>query len=508
MIAGFLAILYSLPLALLFEGGAKAASAAENLALYGGAAGAFLHFWKRRSQADLRARPFLAFLACAAVLWTGILFSEWTFDGLVHGAYDYTGISSVIASHSRELGLLSSPYYRAANGSEFFLAHHFSPVLALFVPIPYFASTHAWYGIFLAAAFAGGLWLWYRLIRSVTPASPTVFAGLLFVPALYRLGISFHFELLVIPFSALLFLGIRRSSNGLAAAGLLLLLALKEDLAVYCTLFGISLLFDPGRRRAGLWIASVSAAVFLLAAQIVLPALSGEEHSRFLSYWQSGTMTELLRTVPHGAERLLANWRLPYEALLACAFLPLFRPAIFFCVLLPVFTVHSLSNHPIFHTADSYYMYTYLPWLLFGLLEGLERGGARLHWAPGRAHAFLACVFLAFAAYQARAKKDMPWTAMPDRSQGRALREFLSRELVVGRTLHTHAFLSAQAPLDNPVRSLADRGPADYLLLEEGRPQAQDETEADLARMKAAAAGGILKASLGPYRLYSLSGKN
>lgn len=499
------ALAYVLPLHFL---GIPAAASIEKFALYAAGAGALVHLLRRHAPLARHPRPFFTKLIVGAALWTGIWFSLWCYDGLVLGAYDYSGISSVLASWSQNAGLLTSPYYRSANGSEFYPAHHFSPVLILFVPLYFFVESHAFYGVLLQLIFAAGLLVWYRLARSMSALPLLMFSAMLFVPSLYRMGVSFHMEILVFVFAGLLFIGVRRKDTGLAGIALFALLLTKEDQGIYTALFGISLLFDRDRRKIGAVIAGTSAAAFILISQVYLPHASGEPHSRFISYWGSASLGELiLKTGPLDVVRAWeAGWRMPWAVLLSVGLFPLLRPALAVCVLFPIFTIHLMSLHPLFHEADAYYMYTYLPYLLYGALEGIEKAAALAgkFFSPVRAAAFFGCLFFAFAAYQARARKDIPAVVMPDRSPGIRLRAFLEI-LEPGRTVHTHAFLSAQVPLANRVYSLAHPAPPDYILLETGREASQDETPSDVEKMENLARTGRLLAESGGLRLYTLA---
>lgn len=506
-----IALCYALPLDFLL--GSGAAAFLEKAALYTAGAAAFLHWLGRRKPLAPFSRPMLAKMIVAATLWTGIWLSLWSYDGLILGAYDYAGISSVLSSWHQNAGILSSPYYRSANGSEFYPAHHFSPVLVLFVPLYAFVESHAFYGVLLQLVFAAGLLVWYRLLRRISPLPLVFLSAMLFVPPLYRMQVSFHYEILVLPFAGIMLLGVRRMDHALAAAGLLALLLTKEDQGIYTALFGLALLFDRERRKMGAVIFAVSVAAFFLVSRVYLPQASGEEHSRFLSYWGASSLWDLLqKTGPLEVwESWKAGWQIPWTILLSVGLFPLLRPAIALCVLFPIFTIHLMSSHPHFHGADAYYMYTYLPYLLFAALEGIETAShlCAKYFAPVRAAAFFTCLFFAFAAYQARARKDVPFTAMPDRSPGIKVRAFL-QVLEPGKTVHTHAFLSPQVPLANRVYSLAHPLQPQYILLETGRAPSQDETAADLEKMENLARTGRLLAESGGLRLYTLepAGKN
>ncbi|HMZ38035.1 MAG TPA: hypothetical protein PLD60_15450, partial [Leptospiraceae bacterium] len=107
----------------------------------------------------------LAIVLISTFTLTGILFSIRCMDGLILGAYDYTGISLVAGGHLYGQ-FLSSPYYQSANGSIFYLAHHFSPILAFYSPFYYLTSSHAIYGILLQITAAIGMYAAYRFARA------------------------------------------------------------------------------------------------------------------------------------------------------------------------------------------------------------------------------------------------------------------------------------------------------------------------------------------------------
>ncbi|HMY47020.1 MAG TPA: DUF2079 domain-containing protein, partial [Leptospiraceae bacterium] len=437
----------------------------------------------------------LAIVLISTFTLTGILFSIRCMDGLILGAYDYTGISLVAGGHLYGQ-FLSSPYYQSANGSIFYLAHHFSPILAFYSPFYYLTSSHAIYGILLQITAAIGMYAAYRFARAGLLAA----CAIVFLPVIYQFTISFHYEIFVLWFFFLLLGGIRKKQWVQISLGLLLLLMVKEDMSVYLSLFAVYLITGKDRveRKIGAVILAVCAVSFVCVSILYMPRASGEVNSRFLTYWGVSSLSDFIfsLTPTRVAGAWIDSWPVIISFIAQTAFLPLLRPRLSLLVLVPIFTLHLLSSQPFFHTLSAYYMYTFTPFLLYGAFEGAK---TFKHFRSAAIAGFCAA-----AAFTASTRKEVPMVVLPDPSAGPEIRALLSK-MEPGRKLWTHAFLSAQAPVQNPVFPLLHPTAPDYILIDPDRSSPQGESPQDVEKALQIARRGCIVGRASGTVLYRVS---
>ncbi len=352
--------------------------------------------------------------------------------------------------------------------------------------------------------FALGLWAAFRISTLFgLPDSERLLliCALTFMPIFYQFSICFHYEIMVLLFFLLFAAGLRIRSPLIAAAGWLLLILTKEDMGIFLSLFAVYLITDRTMRSYGIVILIASVCAFFLISRVYMPWASGEVHSRFLSYWGAASLKDLILSLtPQRVLNAWAEWPIVVSILGQTAFLPLLRLRFSAIVLFPIFTIHLLSTHPFFHFLDVYYTYTVIPFLLFGILEATER----LRKIPRLAAAAPLALLVAAAAWTAAARKEVPMTVLPDPKPGREIRALLS-QMKPGRVLWTHAFLSAQSPLANPVFPLLHKTPPDYILIEPGRTSAQGESAEDVKKALEIARKGCVVGTAQGATLYEMS---
>lgn len=269
-------------------------------------------------------------------------------------------------------------------------ADHLSPVLVLFVPLYWLATTPAW----LLAAQALAVGAGYLALRPTLEA-----AGLprrLFGPFALAYAVSpllwnaalfdFHPTTLALPF---LLLGLRAAftddRRALVLAGVALAL-LRDDLGLVfaaLALCGITAI-PPSHRKFRLLMVLVGLSWMAFGGAI--GSLLGSDrhwafHYGYLAETPSGALLHPLRT----AARLLPGvWRednllLVGGFLLPLGFLPLLRPGRFLIALglaLPLLA----SAGPQFHSTKFHYGAPLLPFLLVAAAGGAARLPRRWHW--------------------------------------------------------------------------------------------------------------------------------
>lgn len=401
-----------------------------------------------------------------------LLIYLWQYSGLAYaslflGDQDFTNISVALNTTARGDGLLFTPYL-STGPSGSYLGHHFSPALLLYVPVYWLVDffsgaglmdrpTHFVYAVVLWSTLALGLALWGRLfqkeIRS-TFGAVLVMALLCGAYPLWRLALSFHYELPVLPLSALFFLSLgsrRQQPTGQTSlwfyVSLLLWLSVKEDIALYLILFGAYLCAHRGESphssttlhlARGLTVIVV-ATTWVALALWGMDTIGGSERVDWIAAWREPD-APVERSVRPGLLLLLATGGLA-----------LLNLRLFALVLLPILTFHLLSRQIWHHSFLGHYSYAVLPFLFFATLRGWQRLEAIREtvlannvrgFAAAAGLVVLGCSFAAAAG-----DRYMPMPA-PAPDADRAQIAQLLRIPKSGDCVQTQWHFSAHAPLD------------------------------------------------------------
>ncbi|MBX7059409.1 MAG: DUF2079 domain-containing protein [Leptospirales bacterium] len=413
-------------------------------------------------------------LESSAVIAPLVLYIAWfswrAYAAHFVGDYDFTSISEALNRSAALQGLLPTSFLATGNSSSY-LAHHFSPGLLLLTPcylaarmldasapewLRLWQATHLAYALALLFVLGAGLLLWRRLALHwlATSRNANLFAlSLSACWMLQRQALSFHFELLSFPLSAALFLSLQARCRALArgAAGirsarraailyfstLLLLLALKEDMGVYLSLWAVFLFL---RRDAGAS-NSIAAATLLLslgwhllARLAIMPMLQGPHTLDWSGYWDA-------RLWPGESDYSAAAL-----AFFALGFAPFFSLRAALTIVVPLLLLHAASHQPWHHRFFGHYSYDVLPFLAFAALSGLAR--LREHEVIFRRPLLYAggLANLGFCLLAAAADRYTPLPPPPVAANYQAV-EAMLRPLQSGDCLQTQFPFSAHAPL-------------------------------------------------------------
>ena len=269
--------------------------------------------------------------AGVSLLFFGYAFARWL--TLQSSAFDLAYFDQVVWNASQGHGFTSSftPYP--------FFGQHFSPALALLVPLYWIHPSPLWLlgaqSVALGAAIVP-LYLFARTWLSHRAAliACAVYAAQPFV--IRAVGYDFHTEALAVPFTFGAVLGaVRASRSGdlaVVLAGSAAMLC-KEDGALVSVGIGF-LAFTVFRRRAGLVLSAVALVYGLVVTTEVMPAIRGGQPGDLVSryaYLGSSVPHILLGLVSHpqvAALHIVGPGPLSAVALMlgAVAFLPLARP--------------------------------------------------------------------------------------------------------------------------------------------------------------------------------------
>jgi uncharacterized membrane protein len=262
------------------------------------------------------------------------------------------------------------------------LGDHFSPIIALLVPVFSLAPAPETLIVAQAVLFAASAWPVWAFLRRRLPPSPALgltAAYVLFFGLQRAAAFDFHEVAFAPLFVACLLLAVdadRVRRVWLAAACLALV---KEDLLPFAAAVGVMLVVR-GRRKCeprlvhhGAALAAASLAAFVLLVVVVVPALNDDavfaHAARYATLRQRPWLAPVLLAVPPVKLVTVVTWLAPF------AFLPLASPLTW--LLAPFAAIRFLSDWPL-HWGDAFhYSAPLAPILAMAAGDGLSRVAAR-----------------------------------------------------------------------------------------------------------------------------------
>ncbi|TGL56061.1 DUF2079 domain-containing protein [Leptospira kemamanensis] len=315
---------------------------------------------------------------------------------LFHDA-DYIGISDVLLSFAKGYGFQSHYYSDTVNGS--YLNHHFAPGMAFLSPfVKWIPNRYGLaVGVFLCYQLTTILWLtWAYFVSQKNKSSIDLKFLVIWVVLtnqlyLYRIGSSYHFEILVVFFGCFFFYqwercktilvdGKTKFTKQLLLLGLSLILFLiqKEDIGIYLCLFFlpviITSLYQVYRAyRENRFLTSTSqrkvfslfgilliTVLYLGFVFFLFPILNG---SHSILSW-----SQVLRQEYHASFKQVTSVSKSiqiYLELLTSGGLGMIQLIPELLGISLIYLMHVLSTRPWHHEVYSYYSYSLLPFLLY-----------------------------------------------------------------------------------------------------------------------------------------------
>lgn len=294
-----------------------------------------------------------------------------------------------------DLGIYDNLMYNAMSGRIFrspvlfgpgdrsYLAGHAEYAMVLFVPF-YAIRPHAETLLLIQAVVLGfaalPLYLLGKHFLSRGAAALIAVAYLLFAPLHGPNFYDFHWLPLAIFFHFWLYWSIAKRKNWLTAATLLVLFAIREDVAIGVAMLGVFLFLTGARARLGLAMAAVASVWFVINKFIIMPAAG--------SWWFENIYAELfadgkasygsvivtlLSNPVYALATFVKSAKLQYglHMVAPLVFLPLRKP-VFLLLLIPgaSFTLMTTGYWP---TVDIAFQYTthWIPYLFLATVLGL-----------------------------------------------------------------------------------------------------------------------------------------
>lgn len=353
---------------------------------------------------------FLPYLLCISCFFFLIASSIHTFhltkslaDVYLFQDADYIGISDILLSISHGEGFTSSYYSESGEGS--YLHHHFAPGMAVLSPfvslIPNRWGLAA--GVFFVYQLGTVLWLiWaYRITKKNSKEFGIKFLVFWVLVTnqlyLYRIGSSFHFEVLVLVFGLFFFYvwekreieqNVRPRSiwiyYSILSFATILYLSIKEDIGIYLLLFflptGLKLLYNQWNQykkdRHSSELASVpsqekpvipsltivfSIALIWLCFVFFINPIFGDRP-------ESITWAKVLTQEYHSAFKQVSGFQKSFQIfleLIVSGGLGIFPMLAEVMGIGLIYATHIFSTRPWHHEVYTYYSYSLMPFILY-----------------------------------------------------------------------------------------------------------------------------------------------
>ncbi len=321
---------------------------------------------------------------------------------------DVVSITEIILETER--GNLFSAHHFGDPDLGNYLSHHFSPILAIFVPfMSLFPYKMAYCNTLLI--FTGlGLWLWEKVLSRLE-ISKDIYFYLAIFPIynsyIYNLNTGYHYEITILFFFFLILYGIFQRNYVLEFLGLCFLLMIKEDMPIYVILFATTFLFQKKVKKFVIYF-GISILYFLLI-YIVQSNLDSSAKVNWISAWShwGNTPLEIMSNFlmrPMEVLSILFEKRNVLVNLFGSfGFIPLLHiPSLGALVVL--FSLHIFSSKEWYNSFYHYYSYTVLPFLLYSILML----GRKISEKPFEKKSIFILLFWGSVFYSLKGNRDFP----------------------------------------------------------------------------------------------------
>ncbi len=291
-----------------------------------------------------------------------------------------------------------------------YLSHHFSPILALFVPFMSILPTKMGYCNTLLFFTGLGLWLWEKVL-SLLEINKKIYFYLSIFPIynsyIYNLNTGYHYEITVLFFFFLTLYGFFKNNSLLEYIGLSFLLMIKEDMPIYVVLFATTFLYLKKCKK--FFIYSGISILYLILIYIVQSNLDSTAKVNWISawsHWGDSPSEIIINFITRPKEvffDLLEKRNILINLLGSFGFIPLlYLPSL--GALAVIFTLHIFSSKEWYNTFYHYYSYTVLPLLLYSIVELGKKSSEK----PFLKKGLLFLFFWGSVFYSLKGNKDFP----------------------------------------------------------------------------------------------------
>ncbi len=330
-----------------------------------------------------------------------------------------------LQTHGLDLGFPDQVVWNTAHGRPFaysispratnFLGEHFSPILALLVPLywiwPDVRALLIVQTVVIALGVFPVFWLAKERLKNDL-AGLSFSAAFLLFPALEAANMfDFHAETLAPSFLLFAFYYLEKQRHKTFLLFALLAMACKEEISLLISMMGLYLIFVKREWKVGSLAVVGGLAWFLAAVSIVIPHFNIQGRSHALSYYAylgEGPLEIAITTVTNPLLILRtvltpAKVRYILDLLLPVGFTSLFSPQTLF-LLLPSLAINLLSTYPPMSVLEKFhYAGPLVPFVVISSIYGVEflaRKATLLHLDGQKAlHLLSGAIFLTSLLY-------------------------------------------------------------------------------------------------------------
>ena len=321
---------------------------------------------------------------------------------------DVVSITEIILEIER--GNLFNAHHFGDPDTGNYLSHHFSPILAIFVPFMSLLPYKMGYCNTLLIFTGLGLWLWEKVLSQLE-ISKDIYFYLSIFPIynsyIYYLNTGYHYEITILFFFFLVIYGIFQKNSILELLGLGFLLMIKEDMPFYVILFATTFLFQKKSKKFLIYFGI--SILYLLIIYIVQSNLDNTAKVNWISAWSQwgNTPSEIIInfiTRPLEVLSILIEKRnVLLNILGSFGFIPLLHlPSA--GALGVILSLHLFSSKEWYNSFYHYYSYTVLPLLLYSILML----GKKISEKPFGKKSLLILFFWGSVFYSLKGNKDFP----------------------------------------------------------------------------------------------------
>ncbi len=386
--------------------------------------------------------------------------------------YDFLGIAEILNNSLSGDFFRSHHYGKAVTGN--YLSHHFAPSLLLLTPfmlLSKFRLGYA-YGLLFFVALSFILFA-VLLIRKNIRGNIFYAAMILFAInlPLHRLFFSYHFELLTVFFFLLFFIGIDFNKVYISILSIILLLLLKEDMAIYTFCLGIYFALSKNWRYAiTLMVGSLT--YFFFVPDFFQSQLDKSTHINWLEDWRrwgnsySEILFKLLTSPIEVLDAFFSKWKVLREFLFSFSPLVLLYPSLI-TISLPIFLLHFISDRVWYNSLYNYYSYTVVSFFVLSLVFSIERLKDSKYKKYALSIVFF-CIFISL--YSSSGDKFFPYAKIDtDENRVNDLEEVI-QNIPTTKTVAAQFDLGGFLPRTNPLYPLHEKNlDKDYLLVDISR---------------------------------------
>lgn len=291
--------------------------------------------------------------------------------------FDFLAIAEIL--NNSLLGNFFQTHHYGSRVTGNYLSHHFSPSILILSPFLFLSETRLGYAYGLLFFIIASYILITILLLKKNIRGNLFYFSLIFLSCnlyLHRLFFSYHFELLAVFFFLLFFVGKEFQKTYLEILSILLLLLLKEDMAIYLFFLGIYFLIQKDWKY-GLSIVAVSLLYFFFVPKFFQSFIDKSAHVNWLKDWEKWgrSYTEIfvnLITNPVKVSYLFfSKWKILRDFVLS--FNPVLLQPSLILVSLPIFLLHFISDRIWYNTLYNYYSYSVISFFVIGFILSLEK---------------------------------------------------------------------------------------------------------------------------------------